>query len=379
MVKWIGFQSSRGLVITMISIGILSGVRTTSLGRRTSISSTLQTLAFHLTSSIQARQRRFFKNHVNALQAELEMREMRDRFKMLLSETGYVTPGKKLDEVRVLFMGRESFDSLSEPDRQIIYDQHQKDITEKARINFMVRQSMIFSDGKEGRRCYDEEGELNMGQGLRISACKLGVNYLYLGEDIMNELSKELLLEHAELFYHVKSIVPSGTITQEDIREITQALQEDSRYKNLDRLESERTLLLLQHLGFVHCPKKEHCPAYPNCTDILIEKLFAQKSVNNSRPGSGSWSGKGIDVSDSHPMNGHVNLVILGTNDLAQNLHKVIRDNCEDDELEVDNEIFTLDYRIIDGDVSLPQNAFKTSEFVPHGLVKTVNDVFIIS
>ena len=57
---------------------------------------------------------------------------------MLLSETGYVTPGKRLDEVRVLFMGRESFDSLSEHDRQIIYDQHQKDITEKARANFMV-------------------------------------------------------------------------------------------------------------------------------------------------------------------------------------------------------------------------------------------------
>merc|ERR1739842_211320 len=44
-----------------------------------------------------------FKNHVNALQAELEMREhprrMRDKFKFLLAETGYVTPGKRLDEV----------------------------------------------------------------------------------------------------------------------------------------------------------------------------------------------------------------------------------------------------------------------------------------
>lgn len=63
---------------------------------------------------------------------------MRDKFKLLLAETGYVTPGKRLDEVRVLFMGRESFDSLSEHDRQFIYDQHQKDITEKARQNFHV-------------------------------------------------------------------------------------------------------------------------------------------------------------------------------------------------------------------------------------------------
>lgn len=250
-----------------------------------------------------------FKNHVNALQAELEMREMRDRFKALLAETGYVTPGKRLDEVRVLFMGRESFDSLSEHDRQFIYDQHQKDITEKARQNF-----------------------------------------------------HELLLEQAELFYHVKSIAPTGTITQEDIRDITQTLQEDTRYKSLDRLESERTLLLLQHLGFVHCPKKEHCPTFPNCMDCLIEKIIANKAASNSRPGSGTWGSK--TVSDPH-----VNLVLLGNQGLAEDLQNVIRSVCEDDEFELDNQVFSLDYRSIDGDVSLPQNSFKTPEFTPHGVV----------
>ncbi|XP_050734662.1 rho GTPase-activating protein 190-like isoform X15 [Eriocheir sinensis] len=250
-----------------------------------------------------------FKNHVNALQAELEMREMRDRFKLLLAETGYVTPGKRLDEVRVLFMGRESFDSLSEHDRQFIYDQHQKDITEKARQNF-----------------------------------------------------HELLLEQAELFYHVKSIAPTGTITQEDIRDITQTLQEDSRYKALDRLESERTLLLLQHLGFVHCPKKEHCPTFPNCMDCLIEKIIANKAASNSRPGSGTWSSKTAP-------DPQVNLVLLGNQGLADDLQNVIRSVCEDDEFELDNQIFSLDYRSIDGDVSLPQNSFKTPEFTPHGVV----------
>ncbi|XP_042873149.1 rho GTPase-activating protein 190-like isoform X27 [Penaeus japonicus] len=259
-----------------------------------------------------------FKNHVNALQAELEMRElprrMRDKFKILLMETGYVTPGKRLDEVRVLFMGRESFDSLSEHDRQFIYEQHQKDITEKARQNF-----------------------------------------------------HELLLEQAELFYHVKSLAPTGTITQEDIREITQTLQEDSRYKALDRLESERTLLLLQHLGFVHCPKKEHCPSFPNCMDCLIEKIIANKAASNSRPGSGTWSGKNLDYGVR--MDSQVNLVLLGNHGLAEDLQNVVRSVCEDDEFELDNQIFSLDYRSIDGDVSLPQNSFKTPEFSPHGVV----------
>ena len=71
---------------------------------------------------------------------------MRDRFKQLLAETGYVTAGKRLDEVRVLFMGRESFDSLTEHDRQIIYDQHQKEITEKARSNYMVSEACLRHD-----------------------------------------------------------------------------------------------------------------------------------------------------------------------------------------------------------------------------------------
>ena len=64
---------------------------------------------------------------------------MRDRFKQLLVDTPYIHPGKKLEEVRVLFLGRESFDSLSEHDRQIIYDHHQQEITELARSKYMVR------------------------------------------------------------------------------------------------------------------------------------------------------------------------------------------------------------------------------------------------
>lgn len=57
----------------------------------------------------------------------------------MLEETGYVTPGKHLSEVRVLFMGRECFEELSHHDCQEIYDQHQKEIIEKAKHNFQVR------------------------------------------------------------------------------------------------------------------------------------------------------------------------------------------------------------------------------------------------
>nr|CAD7452908.1 unnamed protein product [Timema tahoe] len=77
-----------------------------------------------------------FKNHVNALQQEEKRLEWKHQFKQLLEDTGYVTPGKLLSEVRVLFMGRECFEALTEQDCQNIYDQHQKEIVEKAKQNF---------------------------------------------------------------------------------------------------------------------------------------------------------------------------------------------------------------------------------------------------
>lgn len=51
-----------------------------------------------------------------------------------------------------------------------------------------------------------------------------------------------------------------------------------SRYKALDRLDQDRKLMLFQHLGFVHCPIREHCPAYPNCMDALIERILGTKA-----------------------------------------------------------------------------------------------------
>lgn len=45
----------------------------------------------------------------------------------------------------------------------------------------------------------------------------------------------------------------------------------------LDRLDQERKLMLFQHLGFIHCPIREHCPAFPNCVDAMIERITGAK------------------------------------------------------------------------------------------------------
>ena len=117
---------------------------------------------------------------------------LRNDFKQLLEETGYVTPGKKLEEVRVLFMGRECWEALPEIERQQIYEIHQQELILRSKKNF-----------------------------------------------------QELLLEKADLFYQFRSS-PAGTVTQDDIMEITDTLAEDGRFKALDRFDADRKLLLFQ-------------------------------------------------------------------------------------------------------------------------------------
>ena len=116
-------------------------------------------------------------------------------------------------------MGHECFETLTGQEIQAIYEQHQIELIEKAKRAFV-----------------------------------------------------ELMLEHAEVFAQVQTASPMATITQQQVREIFDILQEDSRYKALDRLDQERRLMLLQHLGFVHCPQREHYPSYPTCMDSLVSK-----------------------------------------------------------------------------------------------------------
>ena len=103
-----------------------------------------------------------------------------------------MTPGKKLEEVRVLFMGRECWEGLPEIERHQIYDLHQQELVNRCKKNF-----------------------------------------------------QELLLEKADLFYQFRSS-PAGTVTQDDIMEITDNLAEDGRFKALDRMDADRKLLLFQ-------------------------------------------------------------------------------------------------------------------------------------
>ncbi|XP_070136652.1 rho GTPase-activating protein 190 isoform X6 [Drosophila bipectinata] len=246
-----------------------------------------------------------FRNYLNSVQQDKKKIGWKQQFKMLLEESGFVTPGKQLSEVRVLFMGRECFEALSEHDCQQIYDIHQDEIIEKSKQNFV-----------------------------------------------------ELLLEHAQYFLQFKNV---DNITQEDVRQITEVIQEDSRYKMLDRLDQERRMMLVQHWRFIHCPIREHCPFFYNCVDSLIEEVLSDKSTGNHKTPSGVGGWKNSGGSDRT-----LNLLIVGSEHLASDLLNDIR-ICTGSKGEYiyENQTYYLNYRIANGDME----AFKAIDVYSSGLI----------
>ncbi|XP_063370149.1 rho GTPase-activating protein 190 [Cydia amplana] len=255
-----------------------------------------------------------FKTFLHEAQEEQRNYEWCQQFKRLLEETGYVTPGKQLSEVRVLLMGRECYEALSEEQQQRVYDQHQRHIQQRAKHNL-----------------------------------------------------QELLLEHADLFYHFKSISPTGTITQEDIKEITDVLQDDFRYKMLDRMEQDRKLMLFQHLGFVHCPMREHCPAGPNCLDatlpvILNTRVGSLTSTGESQCHAGPPAAPWALTTDSN----QINVIILGVEGVAGEFGKRLLAGCDSDKrVSVQNQLWRVEQRVRTDDFSAETT--NIDDFTPNG------------
>ncbi|KAJ0171085.1 hypothetical protein K1T71_013284 [Dendrolimus kikuchii] len=255
-----------------------------------------------------------FKSYLHEAQEEQRNYEWCQQFKRLLEETGYVTPGKQLSEVRVLLMGRECYEALSEEQQQRVYDQHQRQIQRRAKHNL-----------------------------------------------------QELLLEHADLFYHFKSISPTGTITQEDIKEITDVLQDDFRYKMLDRMEQDRKLLLFQHLGFVHCPMREHCPAGSNCLDgtlplILNTRVGSLTSTGESQCLAGPPAAPWALTTDSN----QINIIVLGLEGIAGEFGKRLLAGCDSERrVSVQGTMWRVEHRVRTDDFSAETTSI--DDFAPNG------------
>ncbi|BFZ15995.1 hypothetical protein BsWGS_19034 [Bradybaena similaris] len=263
-------------------------------------------IPFDLLNSAEAEM--CFRNHLNELQALNRKRELQLEFKRLLEENPQVTPGKPLSETYVFFVGKECYSSLDDNERNQVYEQHMAELRATARANL-----------------------------------------------------QELLWEKSHVFLCWNM---AERLTTKDLQSIMATLQDDSRYKALHRLEEDRKVMILNHLGFMQSPSRERCSFGEFCIDTQVENLLASRAVRPELKSSSDSLDSGCKT---------LNLVLLGKDGLAIALNREIRNLCTEDEYTIDNTTYSLDYRPIDGDVSREQNALATANFKPHGCLCVYN------
>ncbi|XP_069049140.1 rho GTPase-activating protein 5 [Lepisosteus oculatus] len=254
---------------------------------------------------------KIYQNHVQHLISEKKRVEMKEKFKKTLERVHFISPGQPWEEVMCFVMEDEAYKYISEADRRDVYNRHQREIVEKAKEEF-----------------------------------------------------QEMLFEHAELFYDLDL---NATPSCDKMSEIHSVLNEEPRYRALQKLAPDRQSLLLKHIGFVYHPTKETCLSGQSCVDIKVEQILANRLVqlDHGRP-SLYHNSANIDK---------VNLYLLGRDGLAQELANEIRAQSTDDEYTLDGKIYELELKPIDVNSALLLSHFLTPAFKPHGYFCVFNSI----
>ena len=85
----------------------------------------------------------------------------------------------------------------------------------------------------------------NLHKNVRI--CNRIENILaFVSENFKKSRPKKLVKSNESISRSFILNIFPGTVTQDDILDITEKLQEDSRFKALDRLDADRKLMLFQ-------------------------------------------------------------------------------------------------------------------------------------
>ncbi|KAK1893630.1 Rho GTPase-activating protein 5 [Dissostichus eleginoides] len=227
---------------------------------------------------------RIYHNHVQHLLSEKRRGEMKDRFKKTLDRVHFISAGQPWEEVMCFVMEDEAYKYISESDRRDVYCRHQQEIVERAKEDF-----------------------------------------------------QEMLFEHAELFYDLDL---NATPSCDKMSEIHCVLNEEPRYRALQKLAPDRESLLLKHIGFVYHPTKETCLSGQNCVDMKVEQVLANRLVQLDHGRSNLYySSANIDK---------INLCLLGREGLSQELANEIRAQSTDDEYTLDGKIYELELLPVD-------------------------------
>ncbi|KAJ0009210.1 hypothetical protein NQD34_016625 [Periophthalmus magnuspinnatus] len=246
---------------------------------------------------------RIYHNHVQHLLSEKRRGEMKERFKKTLERVHFISPGQSWEEVMCFVMEDEAYKYITEMDRRDVYARHQQEIVERAKEEF-----------------------------------------------------QEMLFEHAELFYDLDL---NATPSCDKMTEIHSVLNEEPRYRALQKLAPDRESLLLKHIGFVYHPTKETCLSGQNCVDLKVEQVLANRLVQLDHGRSNLYY--------NNPNVDKLNLCLLGKEGLAQELANEIRAQSTDDEYTLDGKIYELELLPVDVNSTLLFSHTWVSTFKPHG------------
>ncbi|XP_017568923.1 rho GTPase-activating protein 5 [Pygocentrus nattereri] len=246
---------------------------------------------------------RIYQNHVQHLISEKRRLEMKEKFKKTLERVHFISPGQPWEEVMCFVMEDEAYKYITEADRRDVYGRHQQEIVERAKEEF-----------------------------------------------------QEMLFEHAELFYDLDL---NATPSCDKMSEIHAVLNEEPRYRALQKLAPDRESLLLKHIGFVYHPTKETCLSGASCVDLKVEQVLANRLVQLDHGRTSLYyNSANLDK---------VNLCLIGREGLAQELANEIRAQSTDDEYTLDGKIYELDLLSVDVNSPMLLNHSWVSTFKPHG------------
>ncbi|XP_061843675.1 rho GTPase-activating protein 5 [Nerophis lumbriciformis] len=254
---------------------------------------------------------RIYHSHVQHLLSEKRRGEMKERFKKTLERVHFISAGQPWEEVMCFVMEDEAYKYITESDRRDVYCRHQQEIVERAKEDF-----------------------------------------------------QEMLFEHAELFYDLDLNATPSFVKMSEIHSV---LNEEPRYRALQKLAPDRESLLLKHIGFVYHPTKETCLSGQNCVDLKVEQVLANRLVQLDHGRSNLYyNSANIDK---------INLCLLGREGLSQELANEIRAQSTDDEYTLDGKIYELELLPADVNSTLLFSHTWVSTFKPHGCFCVFNSI----
>ncbi|XP_061675919.1 rho GTPase-activating protein 5 [Syngnathoides biaculeatus] len=254
---------------------------------------------------------RIYRNHVQHLLSEKRRLDMKERFKKTLDRVHFISAGQPWEEVMCFVMEDEAFKFITESDRRDVYCRHQQEIVERAKEDF-----------------------------------------------------QEMLFEHAELFYDLDL---NATPSCDKMSEIHSVLNEEPRYRALQKLAPDRESLLFKHIGFVYHPTKETCLSGHNCVDLKAEQVLAKRLVQLDHGRSTLY----YNVANVDK----INLCLLGREGLSQELANEIRAQSTDDEYALDGKIYEMELLPVDVNSTLLFSHTWLSTFKPHGCFCVFNSI----